>query len=116
MVSSQVPTDWFERYGRRIDEYRLPKNDHERQTLAEQIGHDGQYLLDRLETLSPSAVVEMLRQVWQQPFAIVDDQLRWRTHAELPPAAALNLCRLANWFNHLPRVTTRRSHFAALAP
>src|SRR5215472_11077411 len=36
-LTSQVPADWFERYERRIDEYRLPKKDRERQALAEQI-------------------------------------------------------------------------------
>ena len=91
-LKGQVPPDWFDRYGRRIDAYWLPKKDAERQALAEQIGRDGQTLLSQLETLSTAGLsdlpsVQILRRVWQQEYAVQDGQLRWRTPAELPPAA-----------------------------
>jgi transposase len=91
-LKDQVSADWFDRYGRRIDEYRLPKKTRERQGLAEQIGRDGHYLLQQLDRLSnqallDSAVVQTLRQVWNQQYSVVDDHLRWRTQTELPPSA-----------------------------
>lgn len=70
-LTSQVTPDGFDWYSRRIDEYRLPKKDSERQVLAEPMGRDGQHSLTQLETLSnravsDSAAVQPLRQVWQQ--------------------------------------------------
>src|SRR5215210_6164861 len=43
-----VPPVWFDRYGRRIDEYRLPPSKPERYALAEQIGTDGLQLLNAI--------------------------------------------------------------------
>jgi transposase len=40
---------WFERYGRRVEDYRLPKAQAERQALALAIGADGFALLDALD-------------------------------------------------------------------
>src|SRR5918911_229374 len=44
-LREQVPADWYERYGSRVDNYRLPKADAEREALAELIGVDGGRLL-----------------------------------------------------------------------
>ena len=52
-LKAQITPDWFDRYSRAIDEYRLPKKEAERKALAERIGQDGQYLLDRLEASAP---------------------------------------------------------------
>src|SRR5918911_488399 len=41
----QVPPDWFDRYGPRVENYRLPKTDRERQAVAESMGADGFQLL-----------------------------------------------------------------------
>ena len=40
---------WFERYGHRIEDYRLPKSQEKRQALALEIGADGFRLLDALD-------------------------------------------------------------------
>src|SRR4030095_16725043 len=37
---------WFERYGRRVEDYRLPKSREEREALALEVGADGLVLLD----------------------------------------------------------------------
>src|SRR3982750_1910566 len=37
---------WFERYGRRVEDYRLPKSREDRETLALEVGADGFVLLD----------------------------------------------------------------------
>src|SRR4051812_3259306 len=44
---------WFERYGRRVEDYRLPKRREEREALALEVGADGFVLLDALD--APSA-------------------------------------------------------------
>jgi len=40
-----APTAWYERYGRPVENYRLPKTEAARQDLAATIGADGQQLL-----------------------------------------------------------------------
>src|SRR6185437_3226969 len=40
---------WFERYGRRVEDYRLPKSREEREALALEVGADGFLLLDTLD-------------------------------------------------------------------
>jgi len=90
-----APSAWYDRYGRRFEEYRLPPGKAERYALAEQIGAEGSALLTAL--CGPDApawlrrvpAVETLRQVWVQQFVVRAGKLVWRTAEELPPAAAL---------------------------
>jgi transposase len=51
-ILAHVPADWMERYGRRLEEERLPKGTRERQQYANQVGTDGWLLLDALEAAS----------------------------------------------------------------
>jgi transposase len=96
-LRGQVPTMWFDRYGRRFEEYRLPPGRPERYALAEQIGADGHQLLSAIyDTLAPTwlrevPAVQILRQVWLQQFyaADLDQAVRWRIAEDLPPAALL---------------------------
>jgi transposase len=44
-LRDHVLPDWFERYGRRVEDYRLPKGKAARQVLAVQVGADGRCLL-----------------------------------------------------------------------
>ena len=44
-----APPAWFERYARRIEDYRLPKSREKREALALEIGADGFFLLDALD-------------------------------------------------------------------
>jgi transposase len=70
---------WAKRYGCRIEQYRLPKAEAERQALALTIGQDGYTLLTAC--LSPTApdvvrnepAVETLRRVWVQQYYRCDD-------------------------------------------
>ena len=43
-----LSSDWLQRYGHRIEQYRLPKEKSRREALAEQIGADGVQILNRL--------------------------------------------------------------------
>jgi transposase len=94
-LQSWVPSDWYDRYSRRFEEYRLPKSRAERYALGEQIGRDGFQLWERLLAAPTGAwlrqlpAVETLRQVWLQQFVVREGQLHWRAADDLPPGALL---------------------------
>jgi transposase len=96
-LRAQVPTEWFERYASRVDNYRLPKTDAEREALAESIGADGLALLHALRGpaaptwLGQVPAVEILRCVWVQQYHVPDPtgRVRWRLAGDLPPGATL---------------------------
>src|SRR5215217_3934794 len=83
---------WFERYGRRVEDYRLPKSREGREALALEVGADGFVLLDALDMpTAPAAarevaMVQTLRDVWRIHYAREGNGLpRWRAGTELPP-------------------------------
>jgi transposase len=89
-----APPAWFERYTRRIEEYRLPRGREAREALALEIGADGALLLAALDAPTAPAearavpMVRTLREVWRVHYARGDDgRLRWRKVEELPPVA-----------------------------
>jgi transposase len=92
-----IPPSWLTRYTDPFDDYRLPEAKDERSALAEQIGHDGRWLL--LQLAAPDApadlfdlpAVRVLRWVWIQQFyaTTVDQPIRWRDATDLPPSAQL---------------------------
>jgi transposase len=96
-LQSWVPVEWYTRYGRRIEEYRLPYPKAERYALAETWGADGRELLTRLYAPDPDPMlrevpaVQTLRLVWLQQFyaAPSDAPMRWRVAEDLPPAPQL---------------------------
>jgi transposase len=91
----QVLPDWVERYGRRVEEYRLPDGEAKRRALAEQIGRDGAGLLRALQGegaptwLPDLPAVQCLRRVWEQQYDQRGRTLRLRSTDELPPASEL---------------------------
>jgi transposase len=94
-LRTHAEADWAERYGPRVENYRLPKADAERQALATVMGADGCALLTALYAPGAPAwlrevpAVETLRQVWVQQFHAAEGAVRWGATAELPPAAVL---------------------------
>ena len=83
---------WFERYGRRVEDYRLPKRREEREALALVVGADGFALLGALDAQGAPAeahavpMVQTLRDVWRVYYGRDDNgRPRWRPAAELPP-------------------------------
>jgi transposase len=95
-LKQQVTPSWFERYGQRMDNTRLPDETEDREALAWLIGQDGYYLLNRIEAAPDSLAylcqlpaVQTLRQIWLQHYCWIEGKLRWRLRHEhgLPPAA-----------------------------
>lgn len=96
-LQPHLDSAWAERYGPRVDEYRLPKGQAKREALAEQIGHDGFRLLGAISAPETPAwvrqlpAVEALRQIWLQQFYAPDDDgsAHWRRAEDLPPASRM---------------------------
>lgn len=96
-LQSWVPTDWFDRYGRPISDYRLPSSKAERERLSEQFGADGRRLLSMLyDPSTPTwlhelAPVQILRRVWlQQYYAVAPEKaMQLRAKDDLPPSSLL---------------------------
>lgn len=110
-LRAQITPDWFDRYSRQLDEYRLPKGEQERRTLAELIGRDGLYLLDRLDNdrvldhLGPLPAIDTLRGVWEQQYEVVTGHVRWRNKDDLPPSSE----RIVSPHDTEARYSTKRS-------
>src|SRR3954462_1308086 len=73
-VRTQAEPGWWERYGRRFEDSRLPTARTERYALAEQIGSDGHHLLRAVLEQAPAwmrpvPAIETLRQVWCNSFS-----------------------------------------------
>ena len=47
-LAKRLKKDWSDRYGRRLENYRLPKLDSEREVLGTQMGEDGFDLLRKV--------------------------------------------------------------------
>lgn len=77
-LREQIPPEWYDRYSRRIEEYRLPKGLAAQQAYAVQVGCDGGWLLAQLarpdtsEALRSLPAVQLLQQFWAQEY-VVDD-------------------------------------------
>lgn len=91
-LSSWVPHEWFERYSRRIEEWRIPGGKDQQDKVMKQIGEDGSQLLTQVwSPLAPSdartfATVEGLRQTWVQQFCWEEGHIQARNKDNLPPA------------------------------
>lgn len=71
-LQSVALEEWYDCYSQRLEDTRLPKKPEEREALTTQIGFDGFYLTDQLDssdvpmTWRQLPAVEALRQVWLQ--------------------------------------------------
>ena len=93
-LRSVAQEHWRERYGRRVEDYRLPTGQAARQAYAEAIGADGHHLLaaawhpDAPAGVRALPAVAVLRHIWVQQFHLrADGTVVLREGAELPPAA-----------------------------
>lgn len=77
-----VPPNWEGRYGERCVATRLSED--QRQRREQEVGSDGQWLLNRLHAETTPAVlrelpeVQVLETVWNQQFAVVEGKIVYR--------------------------------------
>jgi transposase len=90
-LKKQVSIDWFDRYGSRLEQSRLPQTKQQQQQLAIAIGCDGHQLLSAIyeaqapEQLRQQPCIEILRRVWVQQYYLEAGVVQWRTPDHLPP-------------------------------
>jgi len=99
-----APLAWYERYGKRIEDTRLPQGQASRDAYAQMVGEDGFALLDALEapetpeSLRALPLITTLRQTWQRHYERASGEgaphnhpamssVRFKRNQELPPAA-----------------------------
>jgi transposase len=99
-----APLAWYERYGKRIEETRLPREQAQRDAYVQTVGEDGYALLDALDAAEvPEGLrewprIDTLRRVWHHHYERLTDQttsaghpsasrVRFKTKQELPRAA-----------------------------
>jgi transposase len=99
-----APLAWYERYGRRIEDTRLPREQAQRDAYAQTVGEDGFHLLDALDApeapkgLREFPMIATLRQTWQRHYDRSTGEVpphghpavssvRFKPNRELPPAA-----------------------------
>ncbi|HEV2375643.1 MAG TPA: IS1182 family transposase [Streptosporangiaceae bacterium] len=110
-LGSWMPPEWADRYGRRIENFRLPQSEPERAAYAVQVGQDGCALLARLDACdAPSPLgqiqaVHTLRAVWSQQYEMTGGTPRWRGPSELPASAE----RIASPYDTECRYAIKRS-------
>jgi transposase len=103
-LQSIVPPEWYERYGKRIEDTRLPREQAKREAYAQTVGDDGFTLLDALEAagappdLRALPSIAALRRTWHRHYERTPDEaagdgeppvsrVRFRPNRDLPPAA-----------------------------
>jgi len=92
-LSNIVTPDWFARYSKPVEESRLPRGTEARNEYAANIGRDGIKILEAIydepttpQWLKKIPAIETLRVAWVHQYSIDNNQLRWRSHKDLPPA------------------------------
>ena len=119
---SWVPESWFEYYGPRYDDFRLPKGAEPLRAFATQVGEDGWLLLHKLDEVdAPAWLAELpatafLRRKWLQQYWLDNGTLRWREVKDLPstglmltspydPDARLGSKRSERWTGYKVHIT-----------
>lgn len=94
-LQALAPAEWYRRYGRRVENYHLPKTDAAREELARVVAADGERLLAAVDAATDQAVlaqvpaVVTLRRVWAEQYTGAPGQLRWREVKNMPSPAGL---------------------------
>jgi transposase len=94
-LQALAPAEWYPRYGRRVENYHLPKTDATRAELARVVAADGEKLLSAVDAahdqpeLAQRPAVATLRRVWAEQYTGEPGQLRWREVKDMPSPAGL---------------------------
>ena len=103
-LQSLAPLEWYERYSKRIEDNRLPREQSKRDTYAQRVGEDGFALLDALEDdqapeeIRDLPIIDTLRRTWHRHYERSDEgtatkgegggrPVRFKANRELPKAA-----------------------------
>jgi transposase len=94
-VREHADPEWFERYSRRIEDYRLPKGKEARMEYLKTVGTDGTRLLAKLDDpeAAPRSLkqlpeeVEILHRIWEQQYVEIEGGVRVLDPKEMPEAA-----------------------------
>jgi Transposase DDE domain len=103
-LQAMAPLAWYERYGKRIEDTRLPQGKASRDAYAQIVGEDGFQLLDALDApetladLRELPIIATLRQTWQRHYERATGEMptsghpavsrvRFKANRDLPPAA-----------------------------
>lgn len=92
-LRAHTPADWFIRYSQKLNDYRLPRKEAEQVGLAQQIGQDGQQVLQWVDApdapgdLHQLEAIVNLRYVWGQQYDLSGALPRWLDHKELLDSA-----------------------------
>jgi transposase len=122
-LQALAPAVWYERYNRRVENYRLPKTESARLEHAAVTGADGRQLLTAIDAatkeqpwLAQLPAVQVLRRVWADQYIEEAGRLRWRSKEEMPapaeqvsspydPAARYSKKRDITWVGYKVHVT-----------
>lgn len=110
-LAGWMPKQWPDRYGHRVENYRLPQREAERAAWVRTVGADGAMVLAAVDAdhapdwFAQVEAVQVLRAVWQQQFDVGDGGLRWRDLKELPPSKE----RIASPYDVECRYAVKRS-------
>jgi transposase len=110
-LGEHADPEWFERYGRRIEDQRLPKGKEARTQYLRTVGADGIRLLAHPEAphtpqiLKELDEVETLRRLWEQHHERSDGEIRVLDPKEVPEAA----WRIESPYEIEARYSTKRS-------
>ena len=92
-LQAQVPPEWYEWYGRRLDASQMAKRAAEKERWQVRIGASGwQLLLAVQDERTPAYLrqlpaLQLLQCVWIQQYWVQKGRLQWRTDAQgLPPS------------------------------
>ena len=94
-VCTHIPQEWYDRYGKRREDFHIPKEATKCVSMTEQIGCDGFALLQWVREadaplwLREIPALEILRQIWLQQFSVEEGQVRQRSNENTPPASQL---------------------------
>lgn len=94
-LRAHAAPEWYDRYGRRMENYRFPKAQTARDELGETIGRDGLQLLAAVEAatdlpqLRELRAIQILRQVWAEQYTDPPEPIRFREKKDLGSAAEL---------------------------
>ncbi len=110
-LRANLQSEWCDRYGKRVENTRLPSKKEERNAWAITVGEDGFYLLNAIyaETAPPELrwlpAVEILRQVWLQQYYAPTEKVQLRSEKDGPPSAI----RIRSPYEIEARNSTKRS-------